>query len=100
MLWPRVDHFLKVVKSMLCTPGVALATMSKSVLTADLIIHIRIENNVALQKEFTGMYWSAVADLSACSDEDEEFVSGQGSGSQAIIGMFALGVVYGARIPK
>ena len=41
-----------------------------------------------------GLYWSAVADLFACSGADEEAVSGQGSGSQAIACTLALEVVY------
>ena len=33
-------------------------------------------------------------DMIACSDEDDEGLSGQGSVSQPITGMFALGVLY------
>ena len=40
------------------------------------------------------MCWAAVADLFACSDEDDSDMLGQGLVSQAVTGTFALGVVY------
>ena len=48
---------------------------------------------MALPKEFTGIYCSAVSDIFACSDEDEEVMSGHGSTSQVITCVIALGVV-------
>ena len=39
------------------------------------------------------MYWSAVADLYACSDEDGD-VSRQGSLTQATTGVSTLGIIY------
>ena len=47
--------------------------------SADLITEILTADRVALPNEFTGMYWSAVAGLYACSDEDEEVMSSEGS---------------------
>ena len=47
-------------------------------LSADLITAILTVDKVALLEDFKGMYWSAVADLFACSDVDEEALSGQG----------------------
>ena len=49
---------------------------------------------MAIPTEIIGMYWSVVADLFACRDEDEEDMSGQGSVSQALQGTFAVSVVY------
>ena len=40
------------------------------------------------------MYWSAVADLFACSDGDDKDIFGQASVSQASTFMFALDVAY------
>ena len=40
------------------------------------------------------MYWSDVADLFACSDDDEEDMSGQGLVCQAITDILARGNVY------
>ena len=76
MVWTKLGHFVEVVKSM-GTPAVALATKLESVLRADGITEILTADKVAFRKEFTGMYWSVVADLFACSDDDEEFMSGQ-----------------------
>ena len=76
------------------TPGVTLAAKVESVLSADLITEITTADRVVLAKEFTGMYWSAVADPFACSDEDDEDMLGQSLVSQAIKGAFALVAVY------
>ena len=77
MLWPKLDHFFEVVKSM-GTPGGTLATKLESVPSANFITEILKADNVALPKEYMGVYWSAVADLFACCDKDEEVMSGQG----------------------
>lgn len=58
---------------------VALATKLKSMVSADLITEILIADMVALPKEFTGAYYTAVANPFACRLEDEEVVSCQGS---------------------
>ena len=41
-----------------------------------------------------GMYWSALADLFACSDQDDKDMSGHGWVRQATTGTLDLGVVY------
>ena len=43
MVWPNLDHFSEVVKSM-GTPGVALATKLEPVFRADLITGFLIQN--------------------------------------------------------
>ena len=58
----------------MCTPGVALVTKFMSVLSADPMTEILTANKVALPKDM-GMYWSVVADLFACSGEDDEGMS-------------------------
>ena len=67
-----------------------------TVLSADLITEILTADMVALPNEFTGMYWSALANIFACNDEDEAVMSGQGLGSQAINGTISPGIVYGS----
>ena len=42
--------------------------------------------------ELRDMYWSAVADLFACSGVNGQAMSGQGSASQAVTGTLALDV--------
>jgi hypothetical protein len=84
MVWPKLDDFFDVVKSM-GTPGVALAAKLENVMSVHLITEILTVDKEILPKELTGMYWSAVADLFACSDGQDE-VSGQGSVSQATSG--------------
>ena len=93
MMWPKLDHFFEVVESM-GTPRAALAIKLESVLSVDLITEILTTDKVALPKEFTGMYWSVMADPFACNDMDEEVMSGQGLVGQAVIGAITLGAVY------
>ena len=92
LLWPELDHIFKVVKN-IGTPVVALATQLKSVLNADLITGILKADKAALPKEFTDLHWLVMADLCACSDGDEDGMSGQRSVNQAITGTIVLDVV-------
>ena len=54
MLWPELDHFFSVIKSM-GTPGVVLLTKLESVLSADLITEVLTTDKEAFRKEFPGM---------------------------------------------
>ena len=92
MVRPKLDCFFEVVFCM-GTPVVALATKLESVLSADLITAILRVVKVAILEDFTGVYWSDVADLFACSVVDEEAMSGQVLVSQATTGTLALGVI-------
>ena len=57
-------------------------------------IHPYINAYTHAPKRGTGTYWSPVADLFACSDDDdEEDLSGQGSISQATTGTSGQGVI-------
>ena len=55
-------------------------------LSADLITEVLLTHKVTFPMGLTGIYWSALADRYACSDEDEQVLSDQGSVSQAAVG--------------